>query len=258
MRLPTLSALWRSRSECRVARRKPVSIRPTVEALEDRSVPSFLAPVTSSGGGGSLAAGDFNHDGRDDIVFIGAKDNLTVSLSNGDGTFRQSSVLAFAKGKLFSTGVSDVNGDGNLDVVAVGSGGFHNYVCGYYGCFYDGSGYRNVWLGKGDGTFFARPTITTTTIYFQHSWPPVTNSDATLANFNRDALLDTAIVDASAGTVNVYLSNLGPPQSYPAGSNPESVAAGDFNGDGWIDLIVVNSLSSGKPTLSVLFNDGSW
>ena len=35
----------------------------------------------------------------------------------------------------------------------------------------------------------------------------------------------------------------------------------DFRGiddDGWTDLIVVNSLSSSNPTLSVLLNDGNW
>lgn len=48
------------------------------------------------------------------------------------------------------------------------------------------------------------------------------------------------------------------PLSYPAGRNPGSIASGDFDGDGWVDLVVVNSLSSGKPTLSVLLNDANW
>jgi len=47
-------------------------------------------------------------------------------------------------------------------------------------------------------------------------------------------------------------------QGYAAGTAPRSIAAGDFNDDGWTDLIVVNSLSSAQPTLSVLFNDGNW
>src|SRR5262245_39391232 len=147
------------------SRRKSASVPLTVETLDDRNVPSFLAPVTSPGGGGSVTVGDFNHDGRADVVVIDAKNDLRVSLSDGDGTFTQSSILGSARGKLFSASVSDVNGDGNMDVVAIGSNGNHNYVCGYYGCFYDGSGYRNEWLGRGDGSFLARPAITKTEIY---------------------------------------------------------------------------------------------
>src|SRR5262245_27490773 len=99
MRFPLLSAFCRSCPQvCRTLPRQPAYARPTVEALEDRSVPSFLAPVTSLGGGGSLAVGDFNHDGRSDIVVLSGTDKLTVSLSNGDGTFRQSSILGSGKG----------------------------------------------------------------------------------------------------------------------------------------------------------------
>jgi hypothetical protein len=234
-----------------------------LEVLEDRTVPSFLPPLTSPGGGGSLAVGDFNHDGRADIVAIDGKNDLLVSLSRGDGTFRQLSVLTSAKGKLYSASAADVNGDGNLDVVAMGSGGAHAFVCGYYGCFYDGTAYRNVWVGKGDGTFLAHPTVTTSQIYFQPSWPPpVTNPVTTTADFNHDGTLDSATLDVPGGTVVVSLGNSSgpapPAQTYAAGPQPDSVATGDCNGDGWIDLVVVNSLSSGKPTLSVLFNNGSW
>src|SRR5262245_40106720 len=108
MWLPTLSALWPSRSGRRAVHRRPVSARLTVEALEDRCVPAFLAPVTSAGEGVSLAVADFNHDGRADVAAIGGKivssspdpfgpqgtfdvvvisGKVSVSLSNGDGTF---------------------------------------------------------------------------------------------------------------------------------------------------------------------------
>jgi hypothetical protein len=46
--------------------------------------------------------------------------------------------------------------------------------------------------------------------------------------------------------------------TYPAGPSPGAIAAGDFNGDGWTDIVVVNSLSSGKSTFAVLLNDGNW
>src|SRR5262249_19643445 len=150
------------------------------------------------------------------------------------------------------------------DVVAMGSGGTHSFSCGYYGCWYSGTAYQNVWLGKGDGTFVARPTVATMQIYFQPTWPPpVVNSTVTIGvDFNHDGTLDYAALDKSSGTVVVHLgSSSGPapaPQTYSVAPNPDSVAAGDFDGDGWIDLIVVDALSSGKPALSVLLNDGKW
>src|SRR5262245_5826357 len=88
-----LSALWQSCPEHRTARRQPVPPRLTVEVLEDRTVPSFLAPVTSAGGGNALTVADFNHDGRDDVVVFSSKNRLSVSLSNGDGSFSLSSKL---------------------------------------------------------------------------------------------------------------------------------------------------------------------
>ena len=63
-----------------------------VEHLEGRSIPGFLAPVISPGGGVSLAAADFNHDGRSDVVVVTSKDSASVRLSNGDGTFTRSAI----------------------------------------------------------------------------------------------------------------------------------------------------------------------
>jgi len=258
-----LSILGRPSFGHTAVRCKPVPTRLTLEVMEDRSVPSFLAPVTSSGGGGSLAVGDFNQDGRADIAFLSPNNTVTVSLSNGDGTFRQSSILGSAKGGLYSAFVSDQNGDGNLDVVGQGwSGKGRNYSCGRYGCYYSGDVISNVWLGKGDGTFVARPLGSKDTIR-SPSWPPLISTAAsTYGDFNHDGSLDSATLDKNSDKIVVRLwdnTPTGPTmQTYTGVSNPDSIASGDFNGDGWTDLIEVSSLSSGNPSLSVMFNDGVW
>jgi hypothetical protein len=266
MRFPTLSRLWRSPSSHPPNRRKPLSTRLQLEALEDRSLLSFVAPVTSAGGGYSVAVGDFNHDGRDDVVVIRSATSVSVSLSKGDGSFQPPMSLTGAKGPLMFVYATDVNADGLLDIAAYGFSRKYQLVgCNvYYGyCEYSGTEYDNVWLGQGDGTFGQVSTTTHQKATRLGSWPtsPL-NSQYVYADFNHDGVSDIAALDKNTGTVLVYLGNADgtqqPPQTYAAGPNPGSIAAGDFNGDGWIDVVVVDSLSSGNPKLSVLLNNGSW
>src|SRR3954470_3144566 len=96
-------------------------MRSLVEPLESRTFLCFAAAVTSAGGGDSISVGDFNKDGRDDIVHFAGTNRVAVSLSNGDGTFRKTSSLSGLTGDpwlVFKP--ADLNGDGRLDVQAAG------------------------------------------------------------------------------------------------------------------------------------------
>jgi FG-GAP-like repeat len=267
----------------RPANRSPLprnasSRRLTVESLEDRTVPGFLAPFPSPGGGVRLAVGDFDHDGRDDIAtvkgtilssgpftdVIRAGGSATVHLSAGDGTFRKSAALSSAKG-YYLTGftVSDRNGDGHPDVTLYAFDRRHDPT-GVSEPFFRATAYDNVWLGRGDGSF-ARVS---TTAYphqptFFNSWPPFAfKQQSAVADFNRDGASDSAAVDGANSVVSISLRNADgayqPPRNYAAGPSPGPIAVGDFNGDGWADVVVVNNVSSNQPTLSVLLNDGTW
>src|SRR5215510_8638865 len=90
----------------------------------------------------SVAVGDFNGDGVQDLVVANSGDfdsgNISVLLGNGDGTF-QAAVNFGAGNNPSSIAVGDFNGDGIQDLTVA------------HGFF--GSNSVSVLLGNGDGTF---------------------------------------------------------------------------------------------------------
>jgi hypothetical protein len=115
--------------------------RPHLEALEDRRLLAFLAPVDYpvSAGSDAVVSADFNCDGRIDLASAGG-----LLMGNGDGTFQSALSLPPIGGSRLVVG--DFNGDGNPDLV-----GSTFPVWGF-------AGEMSVLLGNGDGTF-AQPIV---------------------------------------------------------------------------------------------------
>jgi dienelactone hydrolase len=190
----------------------------------------------------SVAVGDFNYDGKLDLAVAAnnGSTNLSVLLGNGDGTF-QAAVNYAAGSEPLSVAVGDFNGDGKLDLVVA-----NNARLG-------GMPTVSVLLGNGDGTF--QPAVN----YGAGSNP----YSVAVGDFNRDGKLDLAVADSAinGGTsgVSVLLGNgdgtFQAAQTYDTGTGSfaVSVAVGDFNDDGKLDLAVANN---GMNNVSVLLGNG--
>ena len=92
----------------------------------------------------SITTGDFNHDGKLDVVMM-VINGFAVALGNGDGAFQKP--VTYATKLSRSLAVADFNNDGNLDIVSADG---------------DTPGTVSVYLGNGDGTF-KTPLVSRTT-----------------------------------------------------------------------------------------------
>ena len=186
----------------------------------------------------SIAASDVNLDGKIDLVVSVPNDlsAIDVLLGNGDGTFQG----AVGYGGDHNVGLmvcADFNNDGAPDVVAMGNGEAW------------------VFLNDGNGSF-GSPTS-----YFANSFA------GTLAagDFNGDGNLDIAIANYGNGKgldVSVLLGtgdgSFQGPTNFPTRLGPDSIAVGDFNKDGKLDIVTGQQSSLGGVAVLLGNGDGSF
>jgi FG-GAP-like repeat len=180
---------------------------------------------------GNLVAADFNGDGKMDIATVtgatGRNDQETVGifLGNGDGTFTAGNRYAGLFG-VSNIGVSDLDGDGNPDLIV----GFSD-PNGFGPASGSGS-YVYFLLGRGDGTFAGSVAYDTPTGGLSVG-PPFA-----LADFNGDNIPDIVTTTNASGLSLYTLIGNGAGTFAPGatkaitatnvGGNPPLVLAGEL------------------------------
>jgi len=190
-------------------------------------------PAVSYGTGNNpwaLVAGDFNHDGKLDVLFTnGDTSRLSVLLGNGDGTFPTCTSYSNV-GEVDAITVADFNGDGLQDLALINRS--NSRVTIVYG------GLNGTFTGK--------------RVYVIGLSP----SAIAAADLSGNGRVDLVVADAGDSSISVLINSggsFGPINTYPVGSHPGGVAIADFNGDGKLDLAVTNT---NDDTVSILVNRG--
>jgi len=176
-----------------------------------------------------VAASDFNHDGNVDVAVVNSKVNflgtVSVLLGKADGSF-ELPVPYSVDSVPVSVVIGDFNGDSNPDLAVVNASPDD----------------VSILLGKGDGTFQTAVNFPT----------EVSPHGIATGDFNGAGHLDLAVVNecgtdpmCHTGSVSILLGDgNGSFQTGPtatANAFPLSVAVGDFNHDGKLDLAVANA-----------------
>jgi len=197
----------------------------------------------------AIAAGDFNSDGRMDLMVTLNTPQFSLALLSGTGTGTFNAPTFFPNTSGFDSpaiAATDLNGDGRLDLVVM-----HNIACFTAPCRSARS--ITVLLGNGDGTFQTPSEIDVGT-------GPCSMA---VVDLNRDGIKDVAI--GGGNTELSVLIGVGngtfvrqPVVTLVAGGDPFSasndVGVGDLNRDGILDLVVPLGNGHGN---AILIGDGN-
>jgi FG-GAP-like repeat len=181
----------------------------------------------------AIAAGDFNSDGRMDLMVTLNTPQLSLALLTGTGTGTFNTPTFFPNTSGFDSpaiAATDLNGDGRLDLVVM-----HNIECFVAPCTSARS--ITILLGNGNGTFQTPSEVNVGT-------GPCSMA---VVDLNRDGIKDVAI--GGGNTELSVLIGVGngtfvqqPVVTLVAGGDPFSasndVGVGDLNRDGILDLVV--------------------
>jgi hypothetical protein len=179
--------------------------------------------------------GDFDNDGDIDVVVTSVEsDQIVVMFGDGTGAFPTTASLPAGATQQRGVGVLDLNGDGWDDIVS---------ACRL-------ASRVSMFLNNGDGTFAPRVDLDVAV---------ASETSIAVADANNDGILDVFLGNyTSPCRVVVLLGNgnggLVAQTPVATSGQPWMLVAGDFNGDGNVDVCSANSGGDG---VGIHFGNGT-
>jgi len=181
----------------------------------------------------SIALGDYDNDGWLDILLTGSTAGQPTSLgvtqlwrNQGDGTFTNTN-LDLPQAGAGSAAWGDFNNDGRLDLLLTG---------------YTTTGsIAQIWQNMGDGTFSN----------VNAALPGVTQGAAAWGDYDNDGRTDILLTGSSiTGHITQIYRNstqgfVADFQASLPGVYAGSVAWGDYDNDGWLDILLTGATGAG-------------
>ena len=265
----------------------------------------------------AIVVGDFDNDGNLDLAVANENDNsISILLGNGNGTFQTQTTISLGATNPvgpISLAAADFDYDGYLDLAVLyqsdsgcgnpsGSEGsvyvLHNkqtspptyppsfstmqsscvgilptaVIAGVFSgldnapdvvVVNEGGGNATCPPGDGTVTFISNLYLTVTTLFGPSNYCAGKGPSAAVAgDFNGDGVLDLVVTDATQSQIAFLAGNgssigfsFQTPATFPVGGLvPNSIIAGDFNGDGILDVAVADE---GNSVVSIMQGDGT-
>jgi hypothetical protein len=242
--------------------------------LRPAPVPTISIEANQMGqGSGTLRAVDLTADGHLDIVVTtGYGATLVVLAGVGDGSFAAPAIYPLPSTDDRTLAIADTDGDRQLDVVTITSGGFSG-----------APHYLTVLRNQGQGRLLRPAQYSVLAPYNSQTVTATNPVGLTLTDLNKDSAPDLVVTEWNVpteplangqipepptvnvdtltadthGSIAVFLGDghggFLPEKQYFVGARPIAVEAADLTGDGNNDVAVVNGYSG---TLSLLQGNG--
>ena len=231
----------------------------------------FFCPNTPR----AIAAGDFNGDNKLDIALVRqGSQSVFIYPGDGQGGLGAPNAGSPSPPQLSSVAAADFVPGGNFEVAAAITtptlvGTLSALAVGHF----DGDGKLDVAVADTDPASGAGRVR----VFLQNSFPNFALSfidpsvlwgpaDIAVGDFNGNGKPDVAVAKrlnsafrAAPGEIAIFLGNgaggfTRQPDIHSGGSGPQSIVAGDFNGDGKFDLAVLHFNST---DISILLGEGN-
>jgi len=207
---------------------------------------SFSAKTdfTTANSPAAIVTTDFNGDGKIDVASANQLSNSFSVFMNTTAT--NASTPTFSAKTDFTAGTqplgittADFNGDGKIDIAVSNNNGNNVSVC-----------FNTTTPGSATPTFSAKTDFSVGT----------DASQIVTGDFNGDGKIDIAVANRLSNSFSVLLNTITIGSSTPSfaaatnfttGTQPETIALGDINGDGKPDIITGNTNAN---TVSVFIN----